>query len=197
MNTVLERTGGFAAVIGRLARDSARGVYRDMQDRAAEKRGKRDLEQIAAENAVAKVKVLAQPVIDSYRPAIRQAEIDAVSWKTPVAVEDLLGAECDRIRAQIEPLLYEAGFPLGSKDQAVRETMQEAFHDLLRELHAKAFAGLRLPPFFAMRNGFIEFEPTYKSDTKAFFYPPYVGAVSGYRYIDDRYASERPTFGFV
>lgn len=196
MNAVLERTGGFASTFGRFARDGAVGLVRAAQARAAEQSARRDAEHTAFADAIAKAKAFAVAAYAEYQPEITQAQVDAVSWETPIAVEDLLGAECDRIRAKIKPLLRAAGFPLDSKDQLLRDQMNEVFYELLRPAHKKAFGDLRLPPFFAFRNGLIEFEDTYKSSIKSTYLYPYVGAVSGYRYIDNRYMPDPPTLGF-
>lgn len=182
--------------VSRFARDGAATLYRAAHDRMAERRELAESEFDAFAAAMARAKVLVEEVASAYEPAISQADVDAVSWKSPVAVEDLLGAECDRIRSLVEPLLHATGFPLGSKNGDLRSQMTEAFKDLLRPLHLKAFGALRLPPFFAMRNGLIEFEPTFQSDFKVGAYPPYVGAVSGYRYYESRYKAERPSLGF-
>lgn len=193
MNAVFERTGGFASSMGRLARNGLSGLARAAQDRAAEQKAQVHLEQDALADAVRRLSALAVPVYASYRPQTTQDMLDAVSWQTPAEVEKLLRAECVRIRKEIEPLIYKAGFQLDTKDQLLRRQMTAAFCDVLRPLHRKAFGDLRLPPFFDMRKGLIDFEDTYISTTKSFFSYPYVGVNSGYRYLD---SAERPSFGF-
>lgn len=166
------------------------------QNRSAKELARRDAEFKALAECFSKVDKLAAGVNDTYQPHISQMHVNSVSWQTPMAVEDILGAECDRIRAIVYPLLNDAGFPLESKDTFIKKRMNEKFYELMRPLHQKAFSTLNLPPFFAMQNGLIEFEPTSKSSIKSTFLYPYVGMVSGYRYIDNRYMPDPPSMGF-
>lgn len=106
--------------------------------------------------------------VDTYTPQVTQADVEAVSWDTPWPVADLLTAERKRIRAIVLPIYEdEVGVPPFDElpTKALADQAYEVWEAMHRPFHAKAFDGLRLPPYFQFVKGVLIFEDTYTEDT--------------------------------
>ena len=134
--------------------------------------------------------------IAAYEPGLRQRDVDAVSWNYPVPLHHILKPEVERIRRYAWDVLRALGFPVYSRDESLQAEMGESVKHIIWLLHQKCFSGLKLPLFFEMRNGFLDYESSHWTESRCSgtvrgSYP--VGFRSGYRYSEYPYLLEKPT----
>jgi hypothetical protein len=134
--------------------------------------------------------------IAAYEPGIQQKDLDAANWKSPVAVHHVLKPEVERIRQYAWGSLRALGFPIDTEFDDLRVEMEKSAKHIIRHLHQKAFVGLRVPGFFQMVNGILDYEMTFNTLTRfgvthSQWY--LVGWRTAHRYNEPFYRGRKPS----
>jgi hypothetical protein len=134
--------------------------------------------------------------IAAYEPGIQQKDLDAANWKTPVAVHHVLKPEVERIRQYAWDSLRALGFPIDTEFDDLRVEMEKSAKHIIWHLHQKAFVGLRVPGFFQMVNGILDYEMTFDTLTRFGVAPGQwhpVGWRTAHRYNEPFYRGRKPS----
>jgi hypothetical protein len=134
--------------------------------------------------------------IAAYEPGIQQKDLDAANWKSPVAVHHVLKPEVERIRQYAWDSLRALGFPIDTEFDDLRVETEKSAKHIIWHLHQKAFVGLRVPGFFQMVNGILDYEMSlYRRDQFGGcvdqWYP--VGWRTAHRYNEPFYRGRKPS----
>jgi hypothetical protein len=134
--------------------------------------------------------------VKAYEPGIRQKDLDAANWKSPVAVHLVLKPEVERIRQYAWDTLRDLGYPIDTEFEDLRVEMEKSAQHIVWHLHQKTFVGLCLPGFFQMSSGILDYEMTFETrDPFGGFAGQYhpVGARTAHRYDETFYGGRKPS----
>ena len=200
MVEVLERSSSAAAFLSGAIRRGALGLLgvgsAPRTSPLAENEARRRMADGAAYRAAhARLVGAVDDLIAAYEPGLYQQDLDAADWRNPVAMHHVLKPEIERIRHHVWNSLRELGFPVETSFDVLRAELEQSAKHLIWQLHQKVFADLRVPVFFEMRGGFVDYEPTYETATKVLGVRvvTFTGVSSAHRYDEPFYRGRKPS----
>ena len=200
MLEVLNRPGSAIAFLSYAFRRGALGLLRaggaPRTSHVDESRERlRSVEGVAYRAAHQRLVAAVEDLIAAYEVGLHQQDLDAVDWRSPVAVHHVMKPEIERIRRYAWKNLRELGFPVETSFDDLCVEMQQSAKYIIWHLHQKVFAELRAPVFIEMRDGFVDYEPTYETVTKVLGIRvvTFTGVSSAHRYDEPFYGGRKPS----
>lgn len=201
MLEVLNRSGVAAGLLGKALKRGARGLLATGPTRPADptptiRQSLRAADGAAYRSAHQRLLDSVGHLIAAYEPGIRQEDVDAANWKSPVAAHHVLKPEVDRIRRYAWHSLRNLGFPIETEFDDLSVEMEKSAKHIIWHLHQKTFGGLRVPGFFQMSGGLLDYETTFDTLTRfgwasGQWHP--VGARTAHRYDEPLYGGRKPS----